>query len=1566
MPKSFTLISICILAALLLVTTGCRLFNGTGGVSGQNPVSSSEQGTASVRAKIVIPDDNLTGNLVPDTGILADTSVVTITFRILLVNPGNKEVPFRSLTKVVTVQGGAAQFVFDGLPLQTMVGELEISGGNIGGKTDFHGAADLVTGDNEVELSPKGSRHHSDVTANVIRQILEEKALIGASPNNLATRVRNAVNSFPTFSTSTIYSDVLNKFIVTELDPSGFVRFGIIENGTKLELVQGTASLTVDALPLDGATGLSGLKFERILRQGFEGFAYVMGHDQNHRFFLGKFNSADGTCPNWITSEKPCGSALVMSDRTVVVGGTLNGLPLLFRWSGTGTTAVTAGNTTVDRWAVQFPLATSTLLLEPGVEFLEFESGGSGMLFCVVRDPATRLLRVYRVNPDSGAFQIVGAQPRLTVWANPGDRQITIGWDTIPDARSYNLYWHTDSSLSTTNFTERVENAVSPRVYTGLRNGQTYHYLVTWLDNMGRESSSSARISATPHAPLDAVSFFPPNDGSGVGTQTAISVTFSDTIASSTVSSATFTVSSGTTNIPGSIAVSEDLRTVVFHAQTGLPYDSRIEVTIGTGVTTLPGKPLSREVKWSFFTQSGIEFAPPAIVEVNPPHGTSDVSRNTVLTARFSNRIDPSTVEGTTFTVASGDTPIVGTINLDGSGLFATFKPDSALPAGANITGNLSTGIKGINGSPLAEARSWTFGTIASEAVVRPFVSSVFPSADSVDIATGVVITANFSTPVASSTMTAARFTVSSGTTRLGGILVINDAGTIVRMERLALPENSVITVSIATEVADLAGNQLAAAKTWSFRTSQSLIPVPPAQISTQPGTGRVVIAWTPVPGVDSYNLYWSSYSGVTHLTGTRLSGVTSIFTHSGLQTGVTYHYVLTSVRNGVESAESAEFSGTPVAGREIRSVSATGYWFTPETWIGGVVPEAGDDVVINGEIYVNEGTDKATATCRNITIASGSVLRGAPYFGALLLVNGDLINQGEVRNGPNYASYDNAQLSIQVKGNFFQGNSYGVLSTKFTGTTTQTVGVGAGKLMGGSFTDTDPSSPLKAVSPIMASNLTLTLGPTADSGGVLDMDGFPFRLEGGTFRIVNGKLRAGSIFGAPDTDFTCPEVDHIDGWTVLEGNIRVNNMAFDGSVRVLPGSALFNQSYTDATLTIMGSLENNATVRRGPGYAAYGEGNLAVRLHGNLIQNDQYTPTSTSFDGTGDQTVSVGSGKYLTGTFTDTTPASPIVCSGDVVFRDFTLDLGSLSNYLDVHGYQFFLAAGGFTIKNGKLVTTNLQGANGTDFECPVVESPLGPLILSREVRIGNSTFTTDVTVSPGAVLYNRSYMDATVEIKGNLVNNGLIRRGPGYAAYGEGNLILNLEKDFHQNGTYVPQFTRFTGDTTQQITLTSNNILQGLFLDVTPQSELVAMSDLTIHNAEFNLGTYAQGQGRLNMQEYHLYHPTGTLTIATGTLKTDHLHGSGSDSAPFLISKIDTVSGRTTLYGRYPTGVVHFSGDLVVAPGAILHNAFDMIGHVTAGGTISVQGIAGSGPGYASYDDGYLTLQGVKQPAW
>jgi sugar lactone lactonase YvrE len=91
-------------------------------------------------------------------------------------------------------------------------------------------------------------------------------------------------------------------------------------------------------------------------------------------------------------------------------------------------------------------------------------------------------------------------------------------------------------------------------------------------------------------------------------------------------------------------------------------------------------------------------------------------------------------------------------------------------------------------------------------------------------------------------------------------------------------------------------------------------VPAPGAVTATA-GIGQNTIVWDAVAGADSYNLYWSTTSGVTSSitsTITGISNVTSPYVHTGLTNGTTYYYVVTEVRGGLESSPSAELRATP------------------------------------------------------------------------------------------------------------------------------------------------------------------------------------------------------------------------------------------------------------------------------------------------------------------------------------------------------------------------------------------------------------------------------------------------------------------------------------------------------------------------------------------------------------------------------------------------------------------------------------------------------------------------------
>jgi cytochrome c peroxidase len=87
--------------------------------------------------------------------------------------------------------------------------------------------------------------------------------------------------------------------------------------------------------------------------------------------------------------------------------------------------------------------------------------------------------------------------------------------------------------------------------------------------------------------------------------------------------------------------------------------------------------------------------------------------------------------------------------------------------------------------------------------------------------------------------------------------------------------------------------------------------PVPPSGLTATAGTGQVTLSWQAAPGATSYRVKRSTVSGGPYAVVATVSSTSH--TDSGLSSGVTYYYVVSSVNGGGEGFDSSQASAAPL-----------------------------------------------------------------------------------------------------------------------------------------------------------------------------------------------------------------------------------------------------------------------------------------------------------------------------------------------------------------------------------------------------------------------------------------------------------------------------------------------------------------------------------------------------------------------------------------------------------------------------------------------------------------------------
>jgi hypothetical protein len=234
----------------------------------------------------------------------------------------------------------------------------------------------------------------------------------------------------------------------------------------------------------------------------------------------------------------------------------------------------------------------------------------------------------------------------------------------------------------------------------------------------------------------------PANLATGVPQSQVITVTFNEAMNPATITPAAFTLlgtdgsgsrTSEVAQILGELSYDAETYTMSYTPGTLLTANTTYTATVATSVEDLLGNALQAPYVWTFTTGAP---AVPSVISTIPANSAVNVPLTQVISANFSQEMDPLTINASTFTVKIGATSVVGTVGY--SGTTATFTPSSNLVAGT-YTAKISTGAKNLAGTSMAANRVWSFST---NAVLGP-VGVDLGSAEDFGILAGVGVSNN-------------------------------------------------------------------------------------------------------------------------------------------------------------------------------------------------------------------------------------------------------------------------------------------------------------------------------------------------------------------------------------------------------------------------------------------------------------------------------------------------------------------------------------------------------------------------------------------------------------------------------------------------------------------------------------------------------------------------------------------------------------------------------------------------------------------------------------------------------
>jgi len=227
------------------------------------------------------------------------------------------------------------------------------------------------------------------------------------------------------------------------------------------------------------------------------------------------------------------------------------------------------------------------------------------------------------------------------------------------------------------------------------------------------------------------------------------------------------------------------------------------------------------------------DTTPPLVSNTTPADGASGIAYPTSIIVVFSERMDPATINDTTFTLYIGATPVLGTVSLvNRTATFAIGQPITPL---TTYTATVTTGCADMAGNTLGADYTCTFTTGTGPDVTAPMVTGTSPVDLDINVSVSTTIQVVFDEAIDPATVDDTSFYIEEAGIPISGT-TYTTTGNIATM---SLPANlnptTVYTVTVTTAVMDLAGNALTSDYVFSFTTGTGADITPPNIDITDP-----------------------------------------------------------------------------------------------------------------------------------------------------------------------------------------------------------------------------------------------------------------------------------------------------------------------------------------------------------------------------------------------------------------------------------------------------------------------------------------------------------------------------------------------------------------------------------------------------------------------------------------------------------------------------------------------------------------------------------------------------------